>query len=366
MGSICNKILIRAFYREHAGFFLFVFLLFFGIVQPSTQLYFHYALIRGILLTPAFMGLVAFAWLLYGLRLRRFVRQTLEAPDAIFLYKLNAQSPSRVMPQCLRVTAALFLPVIGYALIIFAVASTLNPRVAPTAVPAHPATAAPAHPLSAVPAHPLTAALALLTYVAALITFTTLHLRNRLRYPGVAAPAAKPKKSPLRVPYWSILFRFLLAENKAVLAAVKIFSCSLLYLLLRVQTPDDYDLRMPFLAYSLALFGHGILLYRCRRIETTRLLFYPALPVPRIRRFGQSALFTALLLVPETVVLAWVTPRPIRLSDTLNLMILGYAVVLTLYFILKTLNPTIKQYLQLCLALLAALYCLALTIWRIR
>src|SRR3981081_257199 len=100
MTSIYNKILIKSFYREQAGFFLFVFLIFFGIVQPSTQLYFHYALIRGILAAPAFMGVVALAWLLYGLRVRRFIIGTLEAPDALFLYKSNALPPDRVALQC--------------------------------------------------------------------------------------------------------------------------------------------------------------------------------------------------------------------------------------------------------------------------
>jgi len=349
MASIFNKILIRTFYREQAGFFLFVFLLFFGIVQPSTQLYFQYALIRGVLSAPAFMGLVGFAWLLYGLRIRRFMHQTLEAPDVLFLYKVNAGRPLSVAAQCFRVAATVYLPVIAYALLIFGVACYFNVS-GSTPIP-----------------HPVAAATALLSYAAVLITLTTLDLRRLLRYPGFGtSAAAKTRRSKRHIPYWSILIRFLLGENKAVLIAVKLFSCSLLYFLFRTQTPEDYDLRLPFLAYSLALFGHGILLYRCRYLETSRLHFYPALPVPRIRRVTQYALFCALLLLPETIVLAWLTPQPVHIEDTLICLLLSYTVLVTLYAVLITRDLTINNYLQFCLGLLGLLYCLVLTIWRSR
>ena len=358
MTSIYNKILIRCFYREQAGFFLFVFLLFFGIVQPSTQLYFHYALIRGILAAPAFMGLVALAWLLYGLRVRRFIVSALEAPDALFLHKSNAGPPGRVARQCAGVSIVLFLPVIGYALAIGGVAITQ---------------------------HSTGKALGLVAFLVALITLTAAEMRHRLRYPGVVAVAAgssirryglirgifvrsRPSRPAHRVrhrvPYWSILLRFLLAETKGILAATKIFSCSMLYLLLRIQTPDDYDLRMPFLTYSLALFGHGILLYRCRRLETVRLLFYRALPVPRIRRFGEYALFCFLLLLPEMLLLGRLTPHPLKPADSFVFIILGYGILLLLHGILNIWTLAVADYLKLCLIMLGLLYCLVLTIWR--
>jgi len=328
--------MVRAFYREQVGFFLFVFLVFFGVVQPSTQLYFHYALIRGILETPAFMGLVVLAWGLYGLRVRRFIHQTLGNPDARFLYKANALPPHRTIAHCVRSSAALLGPVIGYAAIISAVA---------------------------VARHTAEKAIEVLGFVTLLVAAIALEMRRRLKYAGL--DVAKTRKSGWRprVTYGSILLAFLLAENKGVTAAVKVFSCALLYLLLRLQTADDYDLRMPFLAFSLALFGHGILFHRCRKLETTRLLGYRSLPVKRFRRGAQYALFCFVLLLPEIIVLGWLTPHPIRLVDALAFAGLGYVILFLLYSILLawTLKPA--DYLKLCLVLFGILYILALKAW---
>jgi hypothetical protein len=327
---------VKAFYRQHAGFFLFVFLLFFGIVQPSTQLYFHYALIRGMLEAPALMFAVAVAWLLYGLRVRRFVLGVLEGPDALFLYKVNARPPAGVLREWLRVETVLFAPVLGYAGVVAGVAIAQKAQAQ---------------------------ALGVLAYVAGLIGLEALEVCYRLRYPGISAKAGRFRLRYRSVPYWSILLRFLLAENKGVLAAVKLFSCAILYLLLRLQTPGDYDLRMPFLVYSLALFGHGILFYRCRQLETMRLYFYRGLPVPVFRRLAQYALFCLLLLLPETLLLAGLTPHPVRLADALIFGGMGYGLLLLLNSLWVIWPLSAADYLKLCLVLFGILYVFVLKVW---
>lgn len=342
MSRVWNKILVTAFYREHAGFFFFIFLVFFGVVQPSAQLYFHYALIRGILETPALLGLVVLAWGLYGVRVRRFILQTVGDPDALFLYKANALPPRLTIAHCVKTAAALLGPVIGYAGIIIVAAVV---RDAPGK------------------------AIEVLGYVILLVAAVAWEMRRRLMYPGAASDTRKPMtkiRKPvwrLRVGYGSILLRFLLAENKGITAAVKLFSCAMLYLLLRLQTPDDYDLRMPFLAYSLALFGHGILLHRCRVLETTRLLSYRSLPVKKLRRETQYALFCLGLLLPEIIVLGWLTPQPIRLVDALAFAGLGYVILVLLYGILRAWALKPVEYLKICLVLFGILYALVMKTW---
>jgi hypothetical protein len=59
------KIFGKTFYRQQAGFFLFIFLVFFGVIAPSMQLAYHYALIRAMLEAPALMVIVWLAWFLY-------------------------------------------------------------------------------------------------------------------------------------------------------------------------------------------------------------------------------------------------------------------------------------------------------------
>lgn len=332
-GSIVNKMLAGTFYRQQAGLFLFLFLIFFGVVQPSTQLYFHYSLILGILETPSFMALVGVAWLLYALKVRRFVIGVLNSSDILFLYKINALPPGRVFRHCWAVQMLLFLPVSAYSLIIAGVAIYKKEDAQ---------------------------ALGIVGSVMLLILLATLEMRHRVRYPGRVKDGVVRSQSLRSIPYWSILLRFLLTENAGLLAGIKLFGCAILYLLLRMQEPGDYDLRMPFLAYNLALFGHGILLYRCRQLEATRLLCYRSLPVPVIRRFGQYSLFCFLLLVPETAVLGWLTPHPIQIGDSLAFILSGYSLLLLLNSLLIAFALKVKNYLKICLVLFGILYCCVL------
>ncbi|HVU96327.1 MAG TPA: hypothetical protein VHE34_13950 [Puia sp.] len=120
---------------------------------------------------------------------------------------------------------------------------------------------------------------------------------------------------------------------------------------------------MPFLAYSLALFGHGILLHRCRNLDTTRLLGYRSLPVKKLRWLAQYALFCVVLLLPEIIVLGWLTPHPIRLVDALAFAGLGYVILLLLCGILLAWTVKPADYFKLCLVLFGILYILVLKTW---
>jgi hypothetical protein len=144
---------------------------------------------------------------------------------------------------------------------------------------------------------------------------------------------------------------------------VKIFGGGILFLLLRIQAPDDYDLRLPFLAFSIAIFGHGVLLFRCRRFGTTRLLFYGALPVPPMRRLGQYALFCVLLLLPEMAILCWLTPHPVKPADSIIIAGLGVGLLLLLMQINRVFTLSVANYLRLCLVLFGILYCFVMEAW---
>jgi len=333
MSSIPNKILVKEFYRQNSGFFLLLFVLFFGVVAPSQQLAYHYTLILGMLETPLFLGIVLFAWFLYGLKTIRFLLGSLDEPEANFLYKLAALSSGRLFWLCMSIQGLLLLPVWAYSFAVMGVA---------------------------VYRHADGTALLVPLYMVVINTAGAVCLRSRLLFPG-RLPVLSMRRRPRRkVPYWSILIRYLLKEEKALVGGIKLFSCAALYLLLKEQGPDDYDLRMPFLFYSLSLFGHGAILYRCRQMENTRLLFYRAMPVSQAARFGQYALFYWLLLLPEMLVLGWLTPHPIRVTDTAAFLFSGYSVLLLLNSLLYTAPFTNRVFLRICLLIFGILYCCVL------
>ena len=329
MNHTVNKILLSAYYRQNAGFFLFLFVVFFGIVAPSQQLAYHYALFQGMLAAPAFLFVVGVAWLLYAGKVFRFVTRVIDSREGLLLYQLKSLPPRRCYGVLLKVQSVAFLPVSAYALAIAGVAAYEGAWTSAVLVPA---------------------------YVALICGLSAAGYYRRLAHPGAVRGGLLRQRRPQRAPYWSILLRYLFDDNLGLLTAIKIFGCLLLYLLLRQQTPVDYDLRMPYFVYSVALFGHGILLFRCRRLEETRLICYRALPVSLRKRFGQYCLFYFLLLLPEMLVLGWLTADPIRFIDTLELILSGYSLLVLLNSCLFVIALKTGDFLKLCLVIFGILY----------
>jgi hypothetical protein len=150
--------------------------------------------------------------------------------------------------------------------------------------------------------------------------------------------------------------QFLLVDNGWLLTGIKVFSCGLLYLQLRLQTPADYDLRAVYFSYSIGLFGHGILLFRCRRLEASRLLFYRALPVSLGKRLGQYCLFCLFLLLPEMLILGWLTPNLIRSIDVLDPVMTGNSLLILVSCCLLVIPLSVSNFLKLWLVLFGIWY----------
>src|SRR5258706_8393489 len=122
MRTVLNKIVVKSFYRQNAGFFLFLFVLFFGVVAPSQQLAYHRRLILGMLETKLFLGLVGLGWWLYGLKTVRFVWAVLDEPESAFLYPLAGLTADRLFGLCFGIQVLLLLPVWTYSLAVTGVA----------------------------------------------------------------------------------------------------------------------------------------------------------------------------------------------------------------------------------------------------
>jgi hypothetical protein len=329
MAIILIKTFAKTFYRQQAGWFLFIFLFFFGLIAPSMQLAYHYALIRGMLETPALMALVWLAWFVYTLQLVRFAEGILASPDHLFLQKLRLLSPPRVYALFFLVQVMLLLPVIGYAAIVAGVAWYGGAGGASAAV---------------------------LSYAILLLVLSTCRIAYRIAHPVSIQTRRRSLSHGRFIPYWLIQLRFLLAAHKSLLAGIKLFGCAMLYLLLRDQNPSDHDIRMALLVFSLAMFGHGPQLYKCRWMDNTQLRCYRAMPVPLLRRFTNVAIFCGLLLLPEMLTLGWLTPYPIRLLDALSFFGSGYSLLLLLCCLLSTVNMSTGDFLKLCLVLFGILY----------
>jgi len=330
--SILWKALIWQFYTQNAGFFLFFFLFFFGIVAPSQQLAYHYAIILGILHTPALLVLVLFCWLLYAIKCIRWIISVQQSPDHVFLGVLPLVGRIRAFRLLLEVQIVFFLPVLLYALAVIAIAFIQVAWVVASLIGCF---------------------IVWVCLISAALYWYELFYPGRLiRMPLLHRRATRKEY----IPYWSFLVRGLLAQHKTLLAGIKLFGCGILYLLLKIQTPDDYDIRMPFLVFSIALLGHGVLIYETRGMEEERLLFYRSMPVPLFKRLLQYMIFYLLVFLPEIITIGWLMPDHIRIKDALGFVLAGYSTLLLLNSWLFIVSLQRSDFIKLSLGVFGILY----------
>lgn len=327
--TILLKTLVKPYYRQNAGLFLFLFIVFFGVVAPSQQPAYHYALILGMLETPVLFALVMLAWLLYGIKCSGWVTDALERPEYAFLDQLARLDSRQSYRALLEVQLWLYLPVSVYSLAVTGVALYKGWYAPAIIVPGF----------------------VLLVCLAAAWQYD-----YSLHHPGKSGIMRSSFRRKGRRPYWTMLMRYVYAEEKALVAGIKLVSCGFLYLLLNGQDRADYDGRMAFLFYSFGLFGHGVLIYRLRKMEDEQLLFYRGLPIPLFRRFGQYAILYLLVLAPEILVLGWLTPHPLRIIDALGFILPGYALLLLMNSIMFVAPVKMSDFLKLNFLLFGILY----------
>ena len=328
--------IVTPFYRQNAGFFMFLFLVFFGVVAPSQQLAYHYALILGLLDAPVFLGIVLLTWFLYALKCSNWVTASLQSPEFSFLYLLSRLDKSGVFLSWLAAQIILFLPVSLYALAVSGVALHTGRYGVALLVQTY----------------------IILLCVAGAARYKSLLYSRDERTRSLLSFASHRQGLPPAAPYWSFFIRYFFHSNKALLLGLKASGCLILWLLLTAQGPCfyAYDIRMPFLIYSLVLFGHGVLIYRCRELEEKRLRFYRGLPVSWTSRFFQMMILYFGLLLPEMLTIGWLTPACIRLKDAFGFILSGYSVLLLLHSVLKIATLKMGDFLKLSLGIFGILY----------
>ena len=121
--QILQRVLVRTFYRRHAGLFLFLFFLFFGIISPGQQLSYHYTLILEMLGSALFFSIVLTGWLVYGWFCAYWVWRRCRKGECRFLFILPGGWNRRSLRRMLAgVQLWLLLPVCCYAVAIICVA----------------------------------------------------------------------------------------------------------------------------------------------------------------------------------------------------------------------------------------------------
>ena len=111
---------------------------------------------------------------------------------------------------------------------------------------------------------------------------------------------------------------------------IKIFSCLLVFGMLLNRAKEESDISMFLLFYSFGLMGHGILIYKIRRVEEFNMSFYRGLPFSLWSRLVQYAGLYLILLIPEIIIIVLMTPVHLDYVNACRLIFFGWGILVLL------------------------------------
>jgi hypothetical protein len=310
--TILVKSFVKPFYRQHAGLFVFLFTVMFGVVSVLDGAKFtdyHFYLIKGMMTNQYFLMLVLLLWLLYVKKTEQFVVTTICRPEYAFLNILATQKRRRLFRQMIWIQFVLILPIILYACIVIVTGCYI---------------------------HEYINSFIILIYLISVCLICAGWYLFIFYNPGktVYDVSGKIIFKKVKTPYWSFFVRYTILNKKLLLAGIKIYSCSVLYFMVVRQSRVDCDLRMILLFFSLGILGHGILIHQLRNLEESQMSFYRTLPISLIKRFAQYSLFYFFILLPELFTIIYLTPQYLHVGDAVTFIFLSYAVLLFLNSVL--------------------------------
>jgi hypothetical protein len=306
--KILFRSLVKPFYRENANLFLFVFAVMFFIVGELDGIAglfeYHQSLATGMLSSISFLLLVFAGWFLYVRKCMAFVTTKLQHPSYSFLHVYNSLNRFKRIQSFLFVECWLLLPVFLYGIFVI---------------------------ITGWQHHLYLPALCVALYMLVLCGAATIWHVKVLNSP-YHVPVLPWQKIQLRLKlpssYPVTLLRFVLHQQKILWITLKVFTCGTLYLIVSKATANELDTRFTFLLFSFGLFGHGVLLFRIRQFEEMYLRAYRSLPVTRIKRLLQYCLVYFVLLLPEFITTALLSPVHLYYADAIQFSLAAYSLLL--------------------------------------
>lgn len=332
--SIFLKSFVRSFYRANAGTFVFLLTIMFGVVgrlDGASIVDYHYSLISGTFSNAIFFGLVLFCWLLYAGKCSSFVVKTIRQHEFSFLNILVLKGRRHVFGLFVIVQVLLYAPIWTYALLMAGVAMAHSWWIA---------------------AGTVVAFLAVVTVVSAARYTAILHNTEKTYWRMPEGPLLTRIKSS----YVAILLRYVLNNHPLMFAATKLYTCGMMFLMLRNNTALHYDAMFPMIFFSLGMFAHVMIIYRLRQFEETRMLFYRGFPIPVVTRLLQYVVFYLAIFLPELLTLARLVPVHLHVGDAFDFALAGFSTLLLLHCLTYTVYFTMKDLMKISLLLFAFVF----------
>lgn len=321
INNILNRSVTGPFFRQHAGAFLFLFFLLFGI-HPSFfhMLITHYAFITGILTSPDFFLIALLCWIAYGLRAIFFFRSCLMKKSYDFLYTLNAINEKKRFVSLLKLSMLLMSPVIGYGFLIL---------------------------LVSVKDHYLAKGLLVIAVIIFLSLLTALSFYFLLqKSKNLQQITRKMISWPFSDTLAGFVLKFIFKKQFVTLAIIKLLSFTCLYYFVRTDA-SVFEQRMLWLLYITMLIGHSLLIYKNFHFIEKELRFYRNLPVKNWVTLLSLLFVYAIILMPEAWALRGLIINQGDSSDYIWMILTGPSLLTLLHSLLYTEDMKMEEFLKL-------------------
>ena len=299
---------VKPFYKENAGSFIFLFTVMFGIVNKvdGADLFaYHLSLATGILQSPVFMVLVFAGGFIYCRKAVLFVSTIIKKTEFVFLQVYNQLSVAVRFRLLLTAELLLMLPVLLYVCFIIFTGIQLH-IILPVIIS-------------------IVYVLCLCLSAAVLHLYQLNFLRKKNRIFFRKAYLAFPAPST----YVFILSKFVFRKQLPLWLGIKIFTCGILYLIVRQNTDVSNEISMVFLLFTFGIFSNAILIFRIRNFEETQLCFIRSLPVKKSWRLLQYFGLYTLCFIPEIATAGSFLPAQLAAS----LLLSGIGLILLMHTI---------------------------------
>ncbi|MBS1668272.1 MAG: hypothetical protein JST58_12925 [Bacteroidetes bacterium] len=320
--TILARSVASPFYRQHAGFFLFLFFILFGIYPNIYQVeQVHYGIILGILTKASNFLLFVSIWFLYALRVYTFFHNCIGKNDYLFLQNLNAIAPKQRFYYLLQLVLTLYAPALVYGLAVMIVGLYEK--------------------------HFLSASLAVLVLISFTLLVTQAFLfslqKNRASFFDLNKWIPKinfPKN------LFAFLMRYIFREQFLAMAGLKLVSFCCLYFFISTD-PESYKDRILWLIFITSMIGHSIIIYKNQHFMETKMAFYRNMPIRLFKTILVLFAVYLIILIPEFWALKGVAMEHQAFKDYFIMAATAPCMLLLMHVMLYTEDYQMEDYLKM-------------------
>jgi len=298
---ILLKVWVQQFYQRNAGFFLFLFVVLFGVVQyPIT---YHLKLMQGIVTSYITLLIAIFIWILYACKCGTLILKAI-AKEKVWLYELQAFNKKRLILSLSIAQAMLFLPATMYIVLTIGVGIYIKQYLAVVILI-----------LFLILIHILTVAL---YYQSLFDNSVQVQLFNKPLF-----TYQFPKR------FFSFLLWYNFYKGKLKTVAVKFFSLLLIFIPL-VWNSEHFELSDFVIFFQMSIAAHAVIVYDSVQFLESDFRAIRNVPLPLYKMLLLFVITYIVLLLPEIVFLSYYGNK-VQLNVSIPSLLLYYIGQLLLF-----------------------------------